>query len=113
MYMLELIPVGICGLMPGLALTDVLNRVFQARLAGRSAEAFALFEKVLPQILFCLQTLELYHYCEKRLLQAMGLLTNTICRAPAYTPDPDTARFVDELNARVLAAMRECGTPIG
>ena len=113
MYMLELIPVGICGLMPGLALADILNRVFQWRLAGRSTEAFTLFEKVLPQIVFCLQTLELYHYCEKRLLQAMGLVPNTVCRTPAYTPDPDTARFVDELNGRVLMAMEECGAAAG
>ena len=75
---------------------------------GRTAEAFELFEKVLPQIVFCLQTLELYHYCEKRLLQAMGLLSSTVCRTPAYTPDADTARFVDELNARVLLAQQGC-----
>src|SRR5581483_502602 len=81
MYMLELIPVGICGLMPGLALAEILNRVFELRLTGLTAEAFQLFEKVLPQIILSLQTLELYHYCEKSLLQAMGLLPNPICRA--------------------------------
>ena len=40
LYMMELIPVGICGVMPGLAIADILNRVFHLRKEGRSAEAF-------------------------------------------------------------------------
>ena len=39
--MMELIPAGIRGIMRGLAIADVLKRVFDLRQAGRSEEAFA------------------------------------------------------------------------
>jgi len=104
LFMMELIPAGICGVMPGLAMADILSRVFDLRKAGRSVEAFPLFRKVLPQIVFSLQNLELYMYCEKRLLQARGLLSNTYCRSASYTPDPFTVSYVDELNEQVLQA---------
>lgn len=105
MYMMELVPLGICGLMPGLAIADILNRIYHWRREGRAEEAFSLFEKVLPQIVFSLQNLELFLYCEKRLLEARGLLPNHVCRSPAYTPDGDTAAYVDELNRRILRTL--------
>lgn len=105
LYVLELTPVGISGLMPGLALADVLHRVFLLRRAGRSADAFALFEKVLPQIVFSLQNMELYLYCEKRLLMARGLGKNELRRSAAYTPDADCVSYVEELNERILEAV--------
>ena len=104
LYVLELTPVGIAGLMPGLALADVLHRVFLLRRAGRSADAFAIFEKVLPQIVFSLQNMELYLYCEKRLLVARGLGKNELRRSAAYTPDADCVSYVEELNERILEA---------
>ena len=44
LYMLELVPTGIVGIMPGLALTDVLVRAWRLAAAGESAEALAAFE---------------------------------------------------------------------
>jgi 4-hydroxy-tetrahydrodipicolinate synthase len=111
MYVLELVPVGICGLMPGLALADILHRVFCLRRAGDSARAFGIFERLLPQIVFSLQNMELYLYCEKRLLRARGLLTNELRRRPAYTPDADSVRYVDELNERILETLGELKPP--
>jgi 4-hydroxy-tetrahydrodipicolinate synthase len=107
LYVLELTPVGISGLMPGLALADVLHRVFLLRRAERSADAFAVFEKILPQIVFSLQNMELYLYCEKRLLVARGLGKNEIRRSAAYTPDPDCVNYVEELNDRILEAVSQ------
>ena len=74
LYMLELIPAGICGLMPGLGLADLLNRIFWLAKEGDTDQAFHFFEKITPLLFFSLQHLELYHYCEKRLLQARGWL---------------------------------------
>jgi 4-hydroxy-tetrahydrodipicolinate synthase len=105
LYLMELIPAGICGCMPGLGMADLLNYVFSLRKAGKSAEAVDLFSMVLPQIVFSLQNLELYLYCEKRLLQSRGVVPNTLCRQAAYTPDALTARYVDELTERVLRAI--------
>jgi len=108
LYMMELIPAGIVGSMPGLALADLLSRVFELRLEGAPG-AFDLFEKVLPQIVFSLQNFELFLYCEKRLLQARGLVANATCRSARYTPDAFTMDYVDELNKRIIEALETSG----
>ena len=105
LYMMELIPIGICGLMPGLGMADLLNCVFFLRQKGESGNAFTLYEKVLPHIVFSLQNLELYLYTEKRLLQERGVLSNVHCRSARYTPDLATQLYVGELSARVLRAI--------
>lgn len=86
LYMMELIPAGICGVMPGVAMADLLNRVFDLRREMENYAAFRLFEAVLPQIVFSLQNLELFLYCEKRLLQARGLLRDARCRSASSPP---------------------------
>lgn len=107
LYMLELIPVGITGVMPGLAVSDILQKVFNLRKAGENDKAFSLFEKVMPQIFFSLQNMELFHYVEKELLMARGILTNSVTRKAAYIPDAATAAYVKELNDRVLRIVEE------
>ncbi len=102
LYMMELIPSGICGVMPGLAIGDILNRVFHLRRDNKVAEAAQLYEKVLPQIVFALQNMELFLYCEKRLLQARGHLSNARCRSANLSPDPHVVAYVDQLNDRIL-----------
>ncbi|NND32210.1 MAG: dihydrodipicolinate synthase family protein [Saprospiraceae bacterium] len=102
LYMLELIPVGITGVMPGLAVADILQKVFYLRQYGDHDKAFDLFEKVMPQIFFSLQNMELFHYAEKELLVARGILTNSISRKAAYIPDASTIAYIKELNSRIL-----------
>ncbi len=109
LYMMELIPAGICGVMPGLAIADVLQRVFDLRKANQIAEAFQLYEKVLPQIVFSLQNMELFLYCEKRLLQARGLLSNSRSRNAGLAPDPFSVQYVNELNDRILREIENVG----
>jgi 2-keto-3-deoxy-L-arabinonate dehydratase len=105
LYVMELVPAGICGVMPGLATADILNAVFHLRKADKCSEAFELFEKVLPQISFALQNMELFVYCEKRLLQARGLLSNARCRKATFTPDPYIEQYINELNSHLLQDM--------
>ena len=57
---------------------------------------------MLPQILYGLQNMELFHHVEKRLLQARGLLGSVVVRAPAFPIDPSTAAHIDALNRKVL-----------
>jgi 2-keto-3-deoxy-L-arabinonate dehydratase len=109
LYMMELIPAGICGIMPGLALGDMLQRTFDLRKAGKNVEAFALYQKVLPQLVFALQNMELFLYHEKRLLQARGLLHDARCRNAALTPDADAISYVDEINAELLREIEKGG----
>src|ERR1051325_3531882 len=77
MYLLKLAPAGICGVMPGLGPADLLARVFRLARAGHRQEAFDVFQGVLPQIVFSLQNMELYHHAEKRLLAARGVIEET------------------------------------
>lgn len=109
LYMMELIPAGICGLMPGLGMADLLNRAFLLRKQNRSEQAFDLYEKALPHIVFSLQNMELYLYTEKRLLQARGILSNAHSRSASFTADPFTARYVDELTRRLVQALENAG----
>ena len=106
LYMLELIPVGITGVMPGLAVSDVLQKIFNLRKNGQNDEAFELFEKVMPQIFFALQNMELFHYIEKELLIARGVLDNSVVRKARYKPDASTIAYVKELNARILRLVK-------
>ena len=109
LYMLELIPVGIIGVMPGLALSDILQKVFILRKNGDDEKAFEVFEKVMPQIFFALQNLELFHYMEKELLVARGILKNCVVRKAAYKPDASTRTYIKELNSRILRLLNEQG----
>ena len=59
-YMLEGIPAGICGVMPGVATADLLNAVFRARVAGQGERAYRLFAAALPLVAFGLQNMELF-----------------------------------------------------
>lgn len=107
LYMLELIPLGIRGVMPGLAVSDILQKVFTLRNQGDHRRAFDLFEKVMPQIFFSLQNMELFHYAEKELLIARGILKNSIARKAAYIPDPSSVSYIKELNQRVLDVVND------
>ncbi|HWV33189.1 MAG TPA: dihydrodipicolinate synthase family protein [Dyadobacter sp.] len=107
LYMLELIPLGIRGVMPGLAVSDILQKVFTLRNQGAHQKAFDLFEKVMPQIFFSLQNMELFHYAEKELLMARGILKNSIARKAAYIPDPSSVSYIKELNQRVLDVLND------
>lgn len=103
LYMLELVPIGIAGVMPGLAVADILQKIFVLRKNGETGKAFTLFEKVMPQIFFSLQNMELFHYAEKELLKARGVLNNSIGRKAAYIPDASSVKYISELNERVVA----------
>ncbi|TMI63692.1 MAG: dihydrodipicolinate synthase family protein [Bacteroidetes bacterium] len=102
LYMLELIPIGIVGVMPGLGVSDILQKIFALRTAGENEKAFDLFEKVMPQIFFSLQNMELFHYAEKELLMARGVLTNSNVRKARYKPDASSVSYIKELNKRII-----------
>lgn len=113
LYLLELIPYGLCGIMPCLGVADALDVVFKLRAANKNDEAFDLYGKLLPRILFSFQSFqhfEVYLYCEKRLLQARGLISTANCRNAGFTPDPHTVHYVDELNERTLETLKNLGS---
>jgi dihydrodipicolinate synthase/N-acetylneuraminate lyase len=104
MYLLDLIPSGICGLMPGLGVADLLARVWDSAGAGRDEEASQVFRVLLPQIVFALQHSELFNWVEKRLLAERGVLpiASTFVRRATWTPDEATLHHGDALNRVVV-----------
>jgi 4-hydroxy-tetrahydrodipicolinate synthase len=107
MYTLELMPYGICGLMPGLAAADVLAHVWRLGEQQRWDEAMDIFERILPQLVFSLQNMELFLHLEKRLLVARGILEHAVVRRATLTPEPQVMAYGDFLNQRVLEAAAE------
>lgn len=102
MYMLELLPTGICGVMPGAPLLRVLDRVYRQHRAGQVDAAYEAFQSVLPFIVFTLQHMELFLHIEKRLLKAMGVLRTAHVRDATLTLDPDSAAYGDWLIRRLM-----------
>jgi hypothetical protein len=69
-------------------------------------EALNLFQVILPQLVFTLQSMEVFLCLEKKLLAARGVLdeASTHVRRPTWTPDEDILPHGLRLNARVIKA---------
>jgi len=115
MYLLDLIPAGICGLMPGLGVSDLLQQVWDAVRRHQHDEATAMFQTILPQIMYSLQHSEFFNWIEKRLLAARGVLpeSSTQVRRATFTPDEATLAYGDRLNAQIVALARQRNLPPG
>jgi 4-hydroxy-tetrahydrodipicolinate synthase len=111
MYTLELVEAGICGVMPGLALTDLLARVYRLARRGEKLAAWEIFQGVLPQIVYSLQNLELYHHAEKSLLVKRGVLGAAHVREARRQLRADEAAHLEFLNGRILALLERLGMP--
>lgn len=111
MYLLDLVPAGICGLMPGLGVADILQRVWLLAKSHKADQAHAIFQGVLPQILYSLQSSELFLWIEKRLLLARGVLHKGAIhvRSATFLPDEATLEYGDLLNARVVELAKRLG----
>ena len=106
LYMMELIPIGICGVMPGVPLLRVLNEVYWKRKRGEDTQAYAAYQSVLPFIVFTLGHLELFLHVEKQLLKAMGLIASSHVREATIHLDPHTEAYAEWLIGQVLPLVR-------
>jgi 4-hydroxy-tetrahydrodipicolinate synthase len=111
MYMLDLIPAGICGVMPGLAVADLLALTFERAKRGDDLGAFEVFQGVLPQIVFSLQHMELFHHCEKKLLECRGILGGSVVRELSIAADRHLAGRIAFLNDSILRLLDRLELP--
>lgn len=111
MFLLELVDAGIAGVMPGLAVTDILGIAYRFAKSGLRDEAYDVFQRVLPQIVYSLQNMELFHHAEKRLLVARGVLARSVVRRATITLRKQEADHIDFLNAKVLETLDKVGLP--
>jgi dihydrodipicolinate synthase/N-acetylneuraminate lyase len=105
MYTLELAAAGAAGVVPGLALTDLLDRVFTLAKAGKREQAYPIFQGLLPQIVYSLQNMELFHHAEKRLLRARGVLKNTTVRRLERRTTAQEETYLAFLEDQILALL--------
>jgi 4-hydroxy-tetrahydrodipicolinate synthase len=108
-YMIELFKAGIVGIMPGLAVADVLQLVWNRERQGDHDGAYSAFVGVLPQINYSLQNIEFFHHAEKALLAARGVLPNAIVRDATLTVGDNDRAHIDFLNRRVLEWLDHLG----
>jgi 4-hydroxy-tetrahydrodipicolinate synthase len=112
MYLIELLPAGIAGTMPGLAMCDLFGRVGGLAQSGQLVAATDIFQAMLPQIVYSLQSMEFFHHCEKRLLMARGVLRSARVREATMALDPVSERYIDRVNDSVLRMLEQCGLPL-
>jgi len=108
LYMMELIPLGIRGTMPGVGMADLLQEVWRLVKTGSEDDAWTLYEKLVPQIVFSLQNFELFAWLEKDLLARRGVIPAETARvrSATYTPDEHTWQHGQKLNRRVVEVAR-------
>ena len=109
MYLPELVPAGNRGVMPGLAIADLLVVAWNLFDAGDFNGGFDVFTELLPQIVYSLQNIEFFHHAEKRLLCARGILPAAIVRDATLQLSADEERHVDFLNQRILKLLDRRG----
>ena len=97
LYMLEGVPAGIDGIMPGAAVPDLLDSVFAAAVSQQRERAHDLFGSLLPYISFGLQDFELFLHMEKRTLARRGLIASPAVRSQSHTPSPAVLAHADFL----------------
>lgn len=106
MYMIELAHEGLAGVMPGLAMCDLFVLAFRKVQEGDLPGAAAIHRSLLPQIVLALQSMEVFHHCEKRLLAARGLMQSVVVRDPAIELDAPTLAYIDFVNQQVLEEVK-------
>jgi 4-hydroxy-tetrahydrodipicolinate synthase len=104
-YMLELIDAGICGVMPGLGVSDLLQIVWDLARQGKKDAAYQVFQGLLPQISYSLQNMEFFHHAEKALLMARGVLREANVRDATFTLNEIDRAHIDFLNSKILAVV--------
>jgi hypothetical protein len=104
-YMLEAIPVGIVGIMPGVPYCDLLDKVYMARKAGENERAYDLLASLLPMMNFALQDFELFLQIEKRILVRRGIFDSAHLRPLTMTPSKAVLQHVDFLIEQLMRVL--------
>ena len=108
-YMLESIPLGLRGIMPGVPISDLLSVVFNTCKMGEAERAYDQFSAVLPYIAFTLQNIELFLQVEKRLMVRRGIFDSAHCRPLTRTLSSHVSSHADYLLEQVMRIIEREG----
>jgi 2-keto-3-deoxy-L-arabinonate dehydratase len=114
LYLLDLLDEDICGLMPGLGPSDLLQKVWSVGKGGDKRAAFDIFAHILPQLSYSLQNMEFWLTVEKRLLADRGIIpsASTHVRPPTYRAAQSMIDHGDFLNARLIDLLKKLKMPL-
>ena len=101
---------GASAMMPGAAALEVYVRTYTLYREGRTNEAKALFQRLIPYLSFALQHLEVAIHIEKRVLEARAILPNSRMRQPSLHLDEIYQTQMEELIESVVELCEECRT---
>lgn len=101
-FVLETLTLGGVGIMPGLAIADMLDRICRHCINGQFATAEQLFARVLPYLTYALQNLEAFLQAEKRLLVRRRVFDSDRCRQLNRTLSPAFLQHLDKLVEQML-----------
>lgn len=110
-YMLEAVAAGATGILPGVPIADLENRVFQNCVAGKTTEAYDLYAAILPFIAFELQDFELFLQVEKQLMVKRGLFTSAKLRSQTFTPNEGLQSYTDFLINQIFRILARENLP--
>jgi dihydrodipicolinate synthase/N-acetylneuraminate lyase len=82
LFLLDCLRAGADGIMPGLDSVDFQVAIARAEREGHHAEADHLFERLLPFLVFEMQTIDHYNACAKYVLRRRGVLREIALRSP-------------------------------
>ena len=90
-------------------MADLLQQAWRLAKSGDEEQAVAIYEKVLPQIVFSLQNFELFAQIEKDLLARRGVIPkeSAYSRSATYTPDEHSWQYSQKLNSRIVEYVKQ------
>ena len=92
---------GAYGVMPGPSMPDVYRKIWDALLAGDSAEAQRVHDKLNALLNHIRQNVEMIIHYEKEILKRRGWIPSAYCRHPGYVSDPVGDALFEELFAMI------------
>ncbi len=100
-FLLDCLRSGADGIMPGVDTVDLQVRIAQAESSGRRDEAEDLFMRLLPMLVFEMQSIEHYNLCAKYVLRRRGIELGSYLRlpGPSRLSDRSTQRLENYLSS--------------
>jgi 2-keto-3-deoxy-L-arabinonate dehydratase len=111
-FMLEQIPAGIAGIMPGLPLVDYFIMIWKHAHLGNVKDALKMFAAISAYLTFSLQNLEMFHHAEKRLAVRRGIIKVAVVRSVSITLDDFQEKYLESLLDQICDTIEQYGLKI-
>ncbi len=111
-YMLEQVPAGIAGIMPGIPLADYFIKIWDAAASGNMNDAMKMFSGIASYLAFSLQHLEMFHHVEKRLAVRRGIMKSPVVRSVSIELNSYQEKYLELVLDDTCRALEEHGLTI-